>query len=337
MKLVSLSLILFSLLVFQISAQSLFKSNKIPDDLVITLKRTGQFEDYTITIKANGDWDFAGYAGLPKGNSFGDMLSGEKKAAKKVDYTKAKLAKTRLKSLISEFEKIQFFKFGNDFPQEDEKILTSISSQSTETISIRINGQTKEVSNYLGTSGKRGALLRDLGEKIRDVRVWNLENGNIPEDLKITYGIGYGGGSWRQSVIKPDGSVWYKFDSMLPSNPNLESALQTLDKRKKPKLKDKLSKKQLEQIISEFEKIGFSAFRNRTLDSQYGCSNENLSTHGGTRYISININNTNMSVSIYDGCDAKPGTDAAKVEYIVAKIEEMLKTVKAVKMDLFEN
>lgn len=331
MKHIALSLILFGFLTLQISAQSFIKNGKIPDDLIITLKRTGRFEEYVITIRANGDWSFKGYAGLPLPRPFASILSGGGKTAKKIDETKAKLTKETLRSLISELEKIQFFKFGKDFPPEDEEIRSTISDQSTETISIRINGQTKEVSNYLGDSGNRTATLRDLAERIRGVKIWNLENGEIPEDFSITYRTGFGEGSWSEAIIGSDGRVSGKSYSNLPSNTSsLQSLLLIM---KKPKLKERISKKQLEQLIFEFEKIGFSAFALKALDNQDGCTNKFFSTHGRTNFISVQINHRNMYASIDANCNPKPESNAAKFEYMVVKIEEILKNVKVTKIN----
>jgi hypothetical protein len=336
MKHIALSLILSGFFALQVSAQSLLKNDEIPDDLMITLHRTGRFEDYVITIQANGDWSFKGYAGLPVQRPLASILSlggkTDKKideTNKKIDDTKAKLTKETLKSLISEFEKIQFFKFGKDFPPEDEEIRTTLSDQSTETISIRINGQTKEISNYLGDSGNRTATLRDLAERIRAVKIWNLENGEIPADLSITYRTDFGEGNLSDTIIDSDGRVSAKFYSNFPSN----SAAQSLLITKNPKLKERISKKQLERLISEFERIGFSAFAGRDLDKRDGCTNESLSTHSRTNLIFVQINNRNIYASIGESCNPKPGTDAAKFAYLMLKIEEILKDVKVTKIN----
>lgn len=327
MKHVALGLILCALFAGQASAQSFLKNGEIPDDLMITLKRNGRFEDYVITIQSNGNWSFKGFAGLPVQNSPARILS---KNAKKIDETKAKLTKETLKSLISEFEKIQFFKFGKDFPPEDEEIRSSLSDQPTETISIRINGQTKEISNHLGDSGKRSLMLSDLAERIRGAKIWNLENGEIPEDFRLTYRTSYGEGSWSEAVIDADGRVAGKSYSSLPSNPAVQSLLLIA---KKPKLKEKISKKQLERLISEFEKIGFSAFAREALDNRDGCTREFFSTNGITKFISVQINNRNIYASMEESCNPKPGSNAAKFEYMVVKIEEMLKNVKVTKIN----
>jgi hypothetical protein len=333
MKYIALSLILSGFFALRIPAQSFLKNGEIPGDLIITLKRAGRFEDYVITIQSNGDWSFKGIAGLPVQLSPAGNFSRGGKVAIKVNQTKAKLTKEALRALISEFDKIQFFKFGKDFPAEDETTLYSVTSQPTETISIRINGQTKEVSNYLGDFGKRAALLRDLAEKIRSAEIWNFRNSKIPEDLSIAYRVSYGEGSWRELTIKSDGGISEKSYSNFPSNPDTYKILQSLDKSKKSKLKNKLSKQELKQLLSEFEKIGFSAFRYTILDNSHGCTNENISTHGMTKHISIQINNRNMYASTDKDCNAKPGTAAAKFEYALARIEETLKNVKAAKIN----
>lgn len=160
------------LLLLKTEAQTTLENGKIPGDLLITLKRQegwgGAYSEITIT--ANGDWSFQSRGGLPV-RSLPNSLSLNGKAVKPPKYLKPKLSGEKLRLLVAEFEKIQFFRFGKDFPQEDEGTFLSLSDQGTEVISIRINGQTKEVSNYLGDSLKRTRLLGDLAEKIRVVIV----------------------------------------------------------------------------------------------------------------------------------------------------------------------
>jgi hypothetical protein len=172
-------------------------------------------------------------------------------------------------------------------------------------------------------------MLRDLAERIRAVKIWNLENGEIPEDFSLTYRSSFGGGSWSEAIIGSDGRVSGKFYSNFPSN----SALQSLLITKKTELKQRISKKLLEQLISEFEKIGFSAFAHKVLDNQDGCTNKFLSTHNRINFISVQINHKNMYASTDESCNPKPGTNAAKFEQMVVKIEEILKNVKVTKIN----
>ena len=346
MKLIALGLILSGVLTLQSAAQSLLKNDKIPEDLLITLKKQPPWSgaDSEITITANGDWSEKISGGLPS-FSFPDILSIKKgsvrsskeKPLKSPELLKPKLSAEKLKLLIDEFEKIQFFKFGKDFPLEDEKETISISDAGTEVISIRINGQTKEVFNYLGDFTKRRKLLLDLAEKIRGAGVWNFENDKIPQDLSITYRTDYGWGAFSESIIMADGRVQRRSASNMPPGKSFTSLLkgktQSNRKTKPIKLNDKISENDLKQLIAEFEKIGFSAFKYSQLGSQNGCTNENLTSDGGeSKYISVQINGKNMYASTYKGCQGKPESDAAKFEFMVTKLEELLKNVRAVQI-----
>jgi hypothetical protein len=141
----------------QISGQSLLKNNRIPNDLLITVTTAGFPFTTSVTIKANGSWKTSRIGLWPEGG-------GEKSS------TKAKrIPRKTLRSLIAEFERVEFFRFGKDFPLEDGSEMGRgglIMDAGTLTISIRINGQSKEVSNYLGFSGNRTSLLMGLRDKI---------------------------------------------------------------------------------------------------------------------------------------------------------------------------
>ena len=154
---VSLFLILLCALCSQISGQTLLKNNKIPKDLLITAKTVGFPFTTNVTITANGSWKTSRIALWPEGG-------GEESS------TKAKrIPRKTLRSLVAEFERIEFFRFGKDFPLEDESEMGSgglIMDAGTLTVSIQINGQSNEVSNYLGFSGNRTSLLMGLRDKI---------------------------------------------------------------------------------------------------------------------------------------------------------------------------
>jgi len=313
-----------------IKAQTRLENDKVPADLLITLRNSGRSFVYTITITANGDWSYhQNYSGLPA-VSLPDGLSINGKPAKKTKILKPKLSNAKLNWLIAEFEKVQFFRFGKDFPQEDKNEFLSINHQSTETISIRINGQTKEVSNYLGDFTKRTALLRDLAEKIRGAGVWNLQNGEIPDNFEVWYRITDGDKIQKDFKIKSNGEITesYHLSKFYPEvGKNLPVFI-------KSKIVGKLSKQQLIQLIDEFEKIGFSTFKYSPLSKYAGCSNEPILTAEKRTHINVQINhNRQMYASLYENCNPKPETDAAKFEYMANEIEKLLKTIKAIKIN----
>jgi hypothetical protein len=144
---VSLFLVLLCAVGSQISGQTLLKNNKIPKDLLITLKTEVWGWAQEVKITANGSWTSIG--GMPR------------LAVKAI-----RIPPNTLRSLIAEFERIEFFRFGKDFPPDDGSETGSLSDAGTQTISIRINGQTKEVFNDLGEFRKRNLLLKDLADKV---------------------------------------------------------------------------------------------------------------------------------------------------------------------------
>ncbi len=311
-------------------AQTTLKSGKIPDDLLITLKKQvgwgGGCSEVTITAK--GDWSEQLCGGLPAVRRLNaSPLNG--KYAKPPKYLKPKLSVEKLKLLIAEFEEIQFFKFGKDFPQENDKIHLSLSDQATEIISIRINGQTKEVSNYLGDELNRTRLLKDLAEKIRGASIWNYENGKIPNNFQVSYRITDGDKIKRDFKIELTGKVTESFYTSIPFEMEKGKFVPRFDKSKTV---GKVSKQQLRQLIDEFEKIGFSTFRYSILSKYDGCSNEPVSTLEKRTHISVQISYAHqMYASLYENCTSKPETNAAKFEYMNEVITKLLKDIGVAK------
>lgn len=329
MKHIAFILLLLIIFALQISAQSLLKNDKIPDDLLITLKRQegwgGTYSE--MTINTSGDFSYQSRGGLPV-TSFSTILSINGKRVKPPKYLKPKLSDEKLKLLIAEFEKIQFFRFGEDFPVEDEKEHISSSDGDGEVISIRINGQTKEVSNYLGDSLKRTRQLRNLAEKIRGAGVWNYENGEIPENFQVWYRINEGDKTQKDFKIESDGKITESYYSSR-FYPEVGKTLPFFVKSKKV---GKFSKQQIKQLIDKFEKVGFSTFKYSILSIYDGCSNESVVTAEKRTHINVQINYiSQMYASLYENCNAKIETDAAKFEYIANEIEKLLKTNKKIK------
>lgn len=331
MKYIAFNLILLGVFTLQVSAQSLLKKGKIPDDLLITLKRQegwgGQYSEITIT--ANGDLSYQTRGGLPV-ISLPRVLSINGKPVKSPRYLKPKLSNKKLKLLIAEFEKIQFFRFGKDFPQEDEKENLFLSDQASEAILMRVNGQTKEVFNNLGNNLKRTKLLRDLAERIRGAGVWNYENGEIPDNFQVSYRITDGVKIQRDFKIESNGKV----TESLFSNKPFQLGAGGLPVFIKSKKVGKLSKPQIRQLINEFEKAVFSTFKYSTLSKYDGCSNEPDATTEKRAHINVQINHiSQMYASLYENCNPNPETDAAKFEYMANEIEKLLKTIKTIKMN----
>ncbi len=322
-----LRLLLCVVFVFQVSAQMLPVNDKIPDDLLITLKKQGGWGgNYSeMTINANGEISFQNRPTFPTALPKEVYILGER--IKNPKYLKPKLSPEKLKQLIAEFEKIQFYKFGKDFPAEDEKEIGCVTDQGTDVISIQINGQTKEVSNYLGCRGKRNRLLRDLAERIRGASVWNYENGEIPEVFEIWYSVIDGTKIERDFRISGEGKIverlFWELDSKSGQKLYAQYPLKT-------KTVGKLSKAQIKELMDEFEKAVFSTFKYSPLTKYSGCRNEaGLNEHKRT-HINVQINHVaQMYASLYENCNPKPETDAAKFEYINMVIKELLKNAGA--------
>lgn len=329
MKYIAFNLILLIFFALQVSAQTLLVNDKIPADLLITLKKQGGWGgNYSeMTINANGEFSFQNRPVFPTKLPTQVFILEER--IKNPKYLKPKLPPEKLQRLVAEFEKIQFFKFGKDFPAENEKENGCVTDSGTDIISIQINGQTKEVSNYLGCWGKRNRILRDLAERIRGASVWNYENGEIPEVFEILYRVNDGSKTERDFRISGEGKIverlFWEVDSKSGQKLYAQYPLKT-------RTVGKLSKQQLKELMNEFENAVFSTFRYNPLTKYSGCSNEaGLNEHKRTQ-INVQINHIGqMYASLYVNCSPMPETDAAKFEYAANAIENLLKSVGAIK------
>lgn len=148
MKSFALSLLISISLVLQISAQSLLKDGKIPDDFVITIYQGGtvQFATYYyFKITSDGKVFYEEFdRSLPKGRNFLELLSLQpgKKVAKppKPVKLKDKLSKKQLKQIILEVEKSKILEI-----TENEQCQTIIDHYTTRGISITVSGETKGI------------------------------------------------------------------------------------------------------------------------------------------------------------------------------------------------
>ena len=114
-----------------------------------------------------------------------------------------------------------------------------------------------------------------------------LDNDKIPKDLKITlerFGC-LGTCPAYSLIIKADGSVLF-------NRKNFNKA--------KGKFEDKITKEQIKQIISEFEKVNFFSFRNSYVTKDDGC--EKYPPDGPSEQISIKIDGKRKTVYHVLGC-----------------------------------
>lgn len=330
-KLFALNLFFICAFAFQISAQTkLVVNDKIPADLLITLKRQGGWGgNYNeTTINAAGEFTFQSRPVFKITNTLPAEVYIAGKRVKNPKYSKPKLSEAKLKLLIAEFEKIQFFRFGKDFPQEDEKRYLSFSDQQTEIISIRINGQTKEVSNYLGDDLKRTRILRDLAERIRGASVWNYENDEIPELLEISYRITDGAKIEREFIITGEGKIIERIYTV-SFYPEMGKDLPVFVKNKTV---GKLSNKRLRQLLDEFEKGLFSTFKYSILTKYAGCANDAGLNESKRTHIQVVINHIGqMYASLYKDCNPLPETEAARFENMNRVLTTLFKELGVVK------
>lgn len=184
-----------------------------------------------------------------------------------------------------------------------------------------------------------------------------LKDGKIPDDLVIQYSRGSGIGGWK-FTIKSDGKVYYEYYSNMPPSPSLIELLIPLEtnqsketknnrenkpkeknqskssKESKPeetknnKLQDRVSIKQLEELLSEFERFDFFSVANKLLTKEDGCTNMTITSNTKMISVSIQINGKNYHISEEVGCQPMPESRADKFNGLVKKIEEVLKNVK---------
>ena len=156
MKIKLLFAFVFVFLFFSKSqAQTLLQNGEIPNDLVISLERTfcgGDCPTYKLTVTADGVVNFTG-----------------EENTRKIGSSKSKISKDKLKQLVSEFERAEFFKFRDEYESGEicEQYATDFPS---EIISIQINGKNKKVSHNFGCWGEKAKAeltpLVDLGKNI---------------------------------------------------------------------------------------------------------------------------------------------------------------------------
>lgn len=149
-----------------------------------------------------------------------------------------------------------------------------------------------------------------------------LKDGKIPKDLVILYGTS-GTVPYNQTYrIIFNGKVFYQEQSNLPIINRSQNDLLLIG-QKSPKttnLKDSLSKKQLNQIIREFEKTGFFEMTGSSI-------NECAQNHVVSKIISISANGRTKVVEFFP-CGSSENFQLKFFQSLYNKIGEELKTVK---------
>jgi len=128
-------------------------SQGIPKDLKITLERTECFgfcPVYKLTIAADGSVVFEG-----------------RRFVKQEGVTKSSVSPERLKQLMAEFDRVNFFSLEDDY---SETRLSCPTDQPSAITSIRINGKSKTINHYLGClEPKVPKGLTELENKIDEI------------------------------------------------------------------------------------------------------------------------------------------------------------------------
>ncbi len=152
--------------ILEAKAQSLMQNGETPKDLIISLERnfncfdlsgymSGKCRDYSLKINADGDV----------------ILRLEETRKRKAKNVKTKVNQKEIEQLIDVFEKANFFQLQNEYTN-GEICKVRATEQSTEIISIEINGKKKQVEHYLGCYIDEKEIttsLLNLGNKIDEV------------------------------------------------------------------------------------------------------------------------------------------------------------------------
>ncbi len=160
-------IIFFCAAISQITAQSVLKGDKIPEDLVIKLTLSSTIEyssQYELKITPDGKVYLRDYSrNLPSGKNFPGLLNIEKNKKTKTPKLKDKLSKKQIRQIISEFEKSGFFEM-NEFYHGDPALKegSCVNHAYTKALSISANGKTKSVAFFLGCSYGENSPLKSF-------------------------------------------------------------------------------------------------------------------------------------------------------------------------------
>lgn len=166
-----------------------------------------------------------------------------------------------------------------------------------------------------------------------------LKNGTIPKDLVITLSLS----SSSQFAyiydykITSDGRVFFEDHSRLLPSLNFSNLTllningKKLKKPKIPKLKDRISQKQIKRIILEFEKSGFfemNEYYQGDLTLKEGvCVN-----HANIKGLSISANGKTKNVAFFLGCSYGENSPLKSFLNLYDKIDKELSGVKKTKL-----
>lgn len=163
----------------------------------------------------------------------------------------------------------------------------------------------------------------------------SLKEDEIPKDLviKLSFSSTARYSPEYDVIITADGKVYLEYRSEgLPLARNFSDLSKNKSKKvEAPRLEDRLSKKQIKEIIGEFEKSGFFGMN----ESYYGDPNLELQTcvnHSDTKALSVSANGKTKKVAFYLGCNYGEESPLKSFLALYDKIDKKLSGVK--KIDL---
>lgn len=296
-------------------AQLVASGVAIPNDLLITLRTQGSWSGGSseLTIDATGLVNSSTSVGLPVSPS---LLFKPQKLLKPY------VPPEKLKTLIAEFDKIDFFRIAETFPGKDEQRGYFITDMGSQTISIRMNGRTTQVADYVGYTSQRSKNLVQLAARIRGAGIWNYEGGKIPKNFELRYRTTIGGNIILNEIkIDADGKVSQSFFSS--------------DKRYggpthiKTITVGRLSNNQIRGLLDALEAANFSIFVYSTLTKNDGCTSEPHLGAERRSHINVQINHVQqMYASLYDPCLPEPQTLASFFEQASNAVRDLMASVR---------
>jgi hypothetical protein len=137
-------------------AQSISLDGAIPNNLEISLQRTGCLGScpvYSLNIKANGDVTFIGANTRVKGE------------------TASKISQEKIKLIIAEFERANFFKVDNNYTYTGSNCGSFMDDFPSEIITIKFLNLSKKVIHNFGCISSKEELkgITEVGKRIDEI------------------------------------------------------------------------------------------------------------------------------------------------------------------------
>jgi hypothetical protein len=141
-------------------------ADTIPPDTLISLQRTGCHgvcPIYTVTIMADGTVTFIGEANV-----------------KEAGLSQSSISEEGLRTLIGEFEKINFFGYEDDYGFENKDCEFLFMDAPSAITTFTSQGKTKQIKHYYGCEGFSGeaelTTLETMIDEVANTAQWVEEN-----------------------------------------------------------------------------------------------------------------------------------------------------------------